>query len=128
MRESENLLKYIKKFLEKYNVSGKYLELELTENFAIKTTEKNLNFFYDIKSLGISLAIDDFGIGYSSFSHLKNFPIDKIKLDREFVHEINEDKLAEKIVISIIELSKELNVELLAESIVTGKQIGRAHV
>lgn len=123
LRESENLLKYIKKFLEKYNVSGKYLELELTENFAIKTTEKNLNFFYDIKSLGISLAIDDFGIGYSSFSHLKNFPIDKIKLDREFVHEINEDKLAEKIVTSIVELSKELNVELLAEGIETGEQL-----
>lgn len=123
LRESENLLKYIKKFLEKYNISGKYLELELTENFAVKATEKNLNFFYDIKKLGISLAIDDFGIGYSSFSHLKNFPIDKIKLDREFVHEINEDKLAEKIVCSIIELSKELDVDLLAEGIETGEQL-----
>lgn len=125
LKESENLLKYIKKFLDKYNVSGKNIELELTENFAVQATEKNLDFFKEIKELGINLAIDDFGIGYSSFSHLKNFPIDKIKLDREFVREINEDKLTEKIVTSLIELSKELNVELLAEGIETGEQLSK---
>lgn len=123
LEESENLLKYIKKFLEKYDLEGKFLELELTENFAVHANEKNLNFFNEIKVLGISLAIDDFGIGYSSFSHLKNFPIDKIKLDKEFIHEICENQLAEKIVISIVELSKALNVNLLAEGIETVDQL-----
>ena len=123
LKESDNLLKYIKKFLEKYNLEGKYLELELTENFAVKASDKNINFFNDIKALGLSLAIDDFGIGYSSFSHLKNFPIDKIKLDREFVHEIVEDSFAEKIVVSVVELCKVLDVDLLAEGIETVDQL-----
>lgn len=123
LKESDNLLKYIKRFLEKYGLEGKYLELELTENFAVKASDKNISFFNNIKELGISLAIDDFGIGYSSFSHLKNFPIDKIKLDREFVHEIAEDSFAEKIVTSVVELCSVLDVELLAEGIETADQL-----
>lgn len=125
LKESENLLKYIKKFLKKYELDGKYLELELTENFAINASEKNLSFFNEIKNLGINLVIDDFGIGYSSFSHLKNFPIDKIKLDKEFIYEIVENELAEKIVLSIVELSKSLNIDLLAEGIETGEQLSK---
>lgn len=123
LKESDYLLRAVNRFLEKYNLDGKYLELELTENLAIHANERNKNFFNDIKSLGINLVLDDFGIGYSSFGHLKNFPIDKIKLDQEFIREINEDPFAEKIVISLIELCRSLNIDLLAEGIETADQL-----
>lgn len=123
LKESAQLLTHIKKLLKKHNLQGKYLELELTEDLAVETNKENLNFFKEIKELGIHLAIDDFGTGYSSFSHLKKFPVDKIKLDKELINDIAVNEVDERIVASIMELSKILKIDVLAEGIETDIQL-----
>ena len=77
----------------------------------------------DIKKMGISVAIDDFGTGFSSFTRLKTFPIDLLKIDIAFVRGISNGSLKDEAIIkSIIQIAKNLGIEVLAEGVETEKQ------
>jgi diguanylate cyclase (GGDEF)-like protein/PAS domain S-box-containing protein len=98
------------------------LELEITENVLLKETETNLDILRQLKNLGVSIALDDFGVGYSSLGYLTSFPFDKVKIDRSFVEKL--DRAESKAVISsIVQLSHSLNLTTTAEGIETTAQL-----
>lgn len=113
----------IENILIETNLNPKYLELEITESVAIKETNSALNVLEKFKKIGVSLSIDDFGTEYSSLSRLKILPIDKIKIDMQFVQGIEKDKKDRAITTVIISLAKNLGLKVLAEGVETKAQL-----
>ncbi|ORJ60261.1 putative bifunctional diguanylate cyclase/phosphodiesterase [Geothermobacter hydrogeniphilus] len=99
------------------------LEMELTETVLLHNVETTLRNLRGLKERGISLAIDDFGTGYSSLSYLKDFPIDRIKIDRSFVGEISHGGNAAAIVGTIIAMARSLGLAVIAEGVETAQQV-----
>ena len=93
------------------------LALELTESAIIRDRRYALDQLRDLKALGIGLALDDFGVGYSSLDVLRSFPFDRIKLDKSFVDEIEHDEQAVAILRSVVALGTTLHIPVLAEGI-----------
>ncbi|MCK4834789.1 MAG: membrane-associated sensor domain-containing protein, partial [Gammaproteobacteria bacterium] len=112
-----NLEGTVKNILEKTNCKTEWLELEITEDFIIKKTKQAIATLQKLRDLGISLAIDDFGTGYSSLSYLKQLPVNKLKIDRSFVRDINNDMEDATLVQAIIAMGKSLNLKLIAEGV-----------
>jgi diguanylate cyclase len=93
------------------------LELEITETGIIEDQTRALHVIRQLKSLGVRIAMDDYGTGYSSLATLKNFPFDKIKIDRSFVDGVNTDRQAAAIVRATIILGSSLDIPVLAEGV-----------
>lgn len=111
-------------FLEKLNaalldtrINPKCLELEITESVAMDDPQFMLESLHMVRELGISIAIDDFGTGYSSLSHLRQLPIDRLKIDRAFVTELSRDVSGGHIASMVIELGRNLKLTVIAEGI-----------
>ena len=98
-------------------VDAKYLELEITESVAMEDPDFILETLCAIKAMGISIAIDDFGTGYSSLSHLRQLPVDRLKIDRAFVTELNSEIAGGPIASMVVELGRNLNMTVIAEGI-----------
>ena len=96
-------------------IDPQYLELEITESVAMEDPAFMLETLASIKELGISVAIDDFGTGYSSLSHLRQLPVDRLKIDRAFVNELNSPILGGHIAAMVVELGRNLNMTVIAE-------------
>jgi EAL domain-containing protein (putative c-di-GMP-specific phosphodiesterase class I) len=96
--------------------------LELTEGILLECSPETLSALAEVKSLGFELAIDDFGAGHSSLQYLRNFPIDKIKIDRIFVRQLVEDSSDAAIIHAITSLAHSLKLGLVAEGIETAEQ------
>lgn len=97
--------------------------LEITESIMMKNTEEMLQRLLSLKSLGLRLAIDDFGTGYSSLSYLQQFPIDILKIDKEFTKGINEGSEGSAVARTIISLSDTLQLSTIAEGIEEPEQV-----
>jgi EAL domain-containing protein (putative c-di-GMP-specific phosphodiesterase class I) len=111
-------------FIEKLNaalidtrINPKCLELEITESVAMEDPDFMLETLHLVRELGISIAIDDFGTGYSSLSHLRQLPIDRLKIDRAFVMELSQQVSGGHIASMVIELGRNLNLTVIAEGI-----------
>lgn len=105
-------------------MEGRWLELEITESVAMQDIELTSSILNQLKELGIHIAIDDFGIGYSSLNYLKRFPIDTLKVDQSFICDsLNNTSENGVIVSSILELSRELNYSAIAEGVETEAQL-----
>ena len=111
-------------FLEKLNaalldtgIRPSCLELEITESVAMEDADFMLETLNLVRELGISIAIDDFGTGYSSLSQLRQLPIDRLKIDRAFVSELQKDMCGGHIASMVIELGRNLNLTVIAEGI-----------
>ncbi|MET1411012.1 bifunctional diguanylate cyclase/phosphodiesterase [Roseibium sp. HPY-6] len=99
------------------------LEIEVTESVFAGRDDSVLNALRRLKGLGVKVALDDFGSGYSSLSYLRRFPFDTLKIDRDFVSDMNGNPEAEAILVSIIQLGKALGMTIVAEGIETIDQI-----
>jgi len=111
-------------FLDKLNaalldtgIRPNCLELEITESVAMEDADFMLETLNLVRELGISIAIDDFGTGYSSLSQLRQLPIDRLKIDRAFVSELQKDMCGGHIASMVIELGRNLNLTVIAEGI-----------
>ena len=99
------------------------LVIELTESTIMQNTEFNLERFRELKALGVRLAIDDFGIGYSSLSYLHRFPIDILKIDRAFVSRLTEQDGGPELARAVVMLATTLGLETVAEGIENEDQV-----
>ncbi|QBF83480.1 EAL domain-containing protein [Shewanella maritima] len=99
------------------------LELELTESMIMGNPQDSVDILSQLKALGLTIAVDDFGTGYSSLSYLKRFPIDTLKIDREFVRDITEDPDDAAITSAIITLAHSLELNVVAEGVETQAQL-----
>jgi diguanylate cyclase (GGDEF)-like protein len=104
-------------------LSPSRLELELTESAIVADELRALHTLRRIRALGVAIAIDDFGAGYSSLATLRTFPFDKIKLDRSFTQGIERDAQAKAIVRAVLALGKSLDIPVLAEGVETSEQL-----
>ena len=118
----ENLLEDIAAALKSSGLRPELLELELTESMVIQNTERAGRILAAIKKMGVRLAIDDFGVGYSSLTHLKRFPIDTLKVDRSFIRDLPQDLEDKAICEAIIAMGKSLNLTVVAEGVETLEQ------
>jgi EAL domain-containing protein (putative c-di-GMP-specific phosphodiesterase class I) len=117
-----NLISIIKNALSESGLKSRYLELEITEGTAVKESGYILNELQELRKLGISVAIDDFGTEYSSLSRLKTLPADRIKIDMLFVHSISQGSRDKAIAKSIIQMAQNLNLKVIAEGVETEEQ------
>jgi diguanylate cyclase len=99
------------------------LDLEITESTFITDKARALHILRQIKSLGVTLSIDDFGIGYSSFDTLRSFPFDKIKVDGCFTQDAEHSSEARAILCSVLALGRSLGIPVLAEGVETAEQL-----
>ncbi|MFF2876130.1 EAL domain-containing protein [Gottfriedia sp. NPDC057991] len=111
----------VQQVLHETNLAPHYLDLEITESVT-QDPDEIIRIMNELKTLGVRLSMDDFGTGYSSFSYLRQFPIDKLKIDKSFVDEIEKDNNAEAIVAAIIELGNQLRYDIVAEGVETKEQ------
>jgi len=113
----------VRTILSETGLEARYLDLELTEGVLMKGAESTAAVLRELKILGVQLAVDDFGTGYSSLSYLQQFPIDVLKIDKSFVHQISGDLNGSAIVSAIIEMGKSLKHRVIAEGIETEEQL-----
>ena len=99
------------------------LKLEITESMVMENEETTITTLQELKNLGIKLAIDDFGIGFSALSYLKRFPVDTLKIDRAFINGLGQSVEDTAIVHAIIAFAKALNLSITAEGIETVSQV-----
>jgi|GEM_PF-4258097 len=99
------------------------IDLEITEEVMLQNVDEAFEIMTDIASLGFRLSLDDFGTGYSSFSYLNKLPVQKIKIDRSFITDIESSDQGSLIVNSIVELGHNLNMTVLAEGVETKEQL-----
>jgi len=98
------------------------LELELTESTIMHGADTSVVTLAELKRMGVKLAIDDFGTGYSSLAYLRRFPVDRLKIDRAFVADLESDQDAASLVASIISLGHSLGLKLVAEGVENSAQ------
>jgi len=108
---------YIRNMLLQSQLNSNEIQLEITETVFIDKAELSKMVFNDISSMGLQIALDDFGTGYSSLTYLKNFPIDVVKLDANFVKGIINDGEDRSIVEAVIKLTHDLGLTIIAEGI-----------
>lgn len=120
---SDNIIQYISQVLDEYNIQGPGLEIEITETSIMKDVERSIGILKEFKDLGLTIALDDFGSGYSSLTYLRELPIDILKIDRKFISGIPEDERDSFITRTIIDLSHSLNLKVLAEGVETQEQL-----
>jgi Amt family ammonium transporter len=115
--ERDDFATLIGRTLNRHSMASSTLEIELTEGVAMVDCERAARLFSDIRAMGVAIAIDDFGTGYSSLSTLRKLTFDKIKIDREFVTDVDRHKDGQAICQSIIALARGLGIRVLAEGV-----------
>ena len=118
-----NFIEDICNVLSESNLHPRNLRLEITESVLIENPDSALSIFTELQNLGITVSLDDFGTGYSSLGYLHRFPVNIIKIDRSFINYLNVDHKSLKIVQTILDLAKNLEIEVIAEGIETQPQL-----
>ncbi|MBU6951939.1 EAL domain-containing protein [Hahella sp. HN01] len=109
--------------LEEFHVDGRLLELEITESALAKDIETAVSKLMELRCLGVGVAVDDFGTGFSNLASLKRYPVDLLKIDRSFIRDIPHDQDNLAIVTAIVQMAKTLGLKILAEGVETIDQI-----
>ncbi|MFN3532794.1 MAG: EAL domain-containing protein [Candidatus Brocadia sp.] len=125
--KQKNLASTIAHVLQKTHLDPRYLELELTEGILMQNNVEVLSVLHELKALGIRLSIDDFGTQYSSLGYLKRFPIDTLKIDRSFIHDITTNPNDAAIVTAIIAIAESLKLKVVAEGVENEEQAAFLH-
>ncbi|HEX2916859.1 MAG TPA: EAL domain-containing protein [Chloroflexia bacterium] len=117
--QREDVVETISQVLKTTKIDPGWLEIEITESILMENTAYIVSTLQELKQLGIKLAMDDFGVGYSSLSYLRNFPLDTIKIDRTFVTGLDKDPINQALVEAIVTLARTLNFAVVAEGVET---------
>jgi EAL domain-containing protein (putative c-di-GMP-specific phosphodiesterase class I) len=109
--------------LERTGCDPGCLEFEITESMVMQNPTRAVELIRELKSLGIAISIDDFGTGYSSLAYLKRFPIDSLKIDRSFIHDLPRDTGNMAITQAVIGMAHSLKLTVIAEGVETREQL-----
>ena len=118
-----NLAKIVFSSLAASGLAASRLELEITESLLLEENSKTITMLHEFRSLGIRIAMDDFGTGFSSLNYLRSFPFDKIKIDKSFIRDMSKGGDAVTIVKAIIDLAHNLKIDVVAEGVETTEQL-----
>jgi diguanylate cyclase (GGDEF)-like protein/PAS domain S-box-containing protein len=118
-----DLVRTVREALCESLLDPKLLEIELTETLTLDDSETTINIMGELKLLGLSLSLDDFGTGWSSLSYLRRFPLDRLKIDRSFMRDITTQPAAKAVVTSIIDLARNLGFTCVAEGVENVEQL-----
>lgn len=120
----KNLIDDMIASMNRYEVNPKWIQIEITETAVMENLNGAIKILGDIHDLGITLALDDFGTGYSSLTYLQMFPIDVLKIDREFIKNISFEGLEKEnnIIKAVLNLAHSLKLDVVAEGIETSEQ------
>ncbi|MEO6216874.1 MAG: EAL domain-containing protein [Sphingomonas sp.] len=117
-----DIVRIVEEALTESGLAAEWLELELTESLTLDDTETTIQIMRALKTLGVSLSLDDFGTGWSSLSYVRRFPLDRIKIDRSFMRDVTTHPNAAAVVQSIMHLAQSLGVGCVAEGVETSAQ------
>ncbi|PWI57795.1 sensor domain-containing protein [Sulfoacidibacillus thermotolerans] len=112
----------LRQIFEETGVDPSFVEVEITETTLMDNTEETLNKLLLLKQIGVRIAIDDFGMGYSSLGYLKRFPVNALKIDQSFIREVHDESTA-AIVTVMIALGHQLQMHVIAEGVETEAQL-----
>jgi len=115
--QQPELANKLKRLLSKHQLPANLISLEITENVAMSDIKTGMNVITELQNMGLSVAIDDFGTGYSSLAYLRQLPINRIKIDRSFIAELEESDADATIVRALIRLSHGLGKQVVAEGV-----------
>jgi diguanylate cyclase (GGDEF)-like protein len=118
-----SLVASVSRALEDSGLAPERLQLELTETVLMEDVDGHIAVMRDLKNLGLSLALDDFGKGYSSLGYLHRFPIDRIKIDRDFVRGVPDSRADRAIVSAVLSFARALDMEVVAEGVETQQHV-----
>jgi diguanylate cyclase (GGDEF)-like protein/PAS domain S-box-containing protein len=121
--QQADILESIARVVAETGVDPSALELEITESTAMINTDRSITMLKELRELGIQVALDDFGTGHSSLNYLRRFPIDRVKIDQEFVHEIEVSRSSRAIIAAVIAMAHGLDLEVTAEGVETEAQV-----
>jgi diguanylate cyclase (GGDEF)-like protein/PAS domain S-box-containing protein len=121
--QNPGIVERITRVLKETGLEPHLLELEITESTAMQDAPGTIRKLQELADMGIQFSLDDFGIGYSSLSYLKKFPINKLKIDQSFIRSILEDQDARAIVNAVVALAHSLNLSVVAEGVETDEQM-----
>jgi len=120
--KQKDFIQILESLIKETECKSEWIELEVTESQIMSNPEEAIKILQAISDIGIKLAVDDFGTGYSSLSYLKKLPIDKLKIDREFIKDLPDDEEDSAITKAVISLAKSLNLKVIAEGVETKEQ------
>jgi diguanylate cyclase (GGDEF)-like protein/PAS domain S-box-containing protein len=121
--QHSDLCKVVAAALEESGLEPRFLELEITESTAMMSMERTITTLTGLRELGVRIALDDFGTGHSSLSYLRRFPIDRVKIDQEFVQAIEASRSNRAIVSAIVAMAHGLDLAVTAEGVETNEQM-----
>ena len=119
----KNLVPQIRRVLEANELPPYQLEIELTESMLMLNTDHTRSLLRSLKKIGLKLSVDDFGTGYSSLAYLKQFELDALKIDKQFIDHLTTSRKDEAIARSIIQLGHNLGMQVIAEGVETADQV-----
>jgi len=119
-----NVVDAVRFALAESGLAERRLELEITESLFLADSEENLKTLQSLKAFGVSIALDDFGVGYSSLSYLTAFPFDKVKIDKAFMDRIDRPETF-AVLGSIVQLARTLDLSIVAEGVETPEQVDK---
>jgi diguanylate cyclase (GGDEF)-like protein/PAS domain S-box-containing protein len=122
-KHEKNIFDKVKSILQETDLSPKWLHIEITESATITDMNLTIKILNKFKAMGIKVLLDDFGTGYSSLNHLKNLPINTLKIDKSFIDQIAYKENERAIARTLIELAHILNMDVIAEGVETQAQL-----
>ena len=122
-----DLVATVSRLLDETGADPHFIELEITESVLMGDLSRTVKILEQLRTMGIHLAVDDFGTGYSSLSCLKNFPVDRLKIDKSFIADLSSNANDRAIVDATIEMAKRLDLGVIAEGVETDDQYGFIH-
>ncbi|HET7436546.1 MAG TPA: EAL domain-containing protein [Thermoanaerobaculia bacterium] len=121
--QQSDLRRVVASALDASGLDARSLELEITESTAMLNTDRTIAMLNELRALGVCISVDDFGTGHSSLNYLRRFPIDRVKIDQEFVHEIEVSRSNRAIISAVIAMAHGLDLHVTAEGVETHAQV-----
>lgn len=120
---SEDFVEHVRTSIKAAGIKPEQIEIEITESVFIESMEDSVHKLWQLRDIGVNLALDDFGSGYSSLTYLRSLPVGILKIDKSFIDKISSDEVQFQVVGSIIELGHTLGMSIVAEGVETEEQL-----